>query len=158
MTIASGFLVSGLIGAGLNSIIMNRWRKYKLILLIGLVGTTASYFFTFLAVRFKSSALTILFPALLGFFDLPLRALDVGFMCEVAYPVSMILIVVHFVILGEALICGLSAVLYSIVYLGTVLGTSIYFGETDADGIFTYGIISSIILGSTILLSLFDKG
>jgi hypothetical protein len=89
--IGSSFIVCGLIGAGLNSLVMNRCRRFKLVLLIGLIGTTASYFFSFLVIKVQNSVLSIVFPGLMGFFEIPLRAHGIAFMCEVAYPVSRLL-------------------------------------------------------------------
>jgi len=67
-------------------------------------------------------------------------------MCEVAYPVN------------EALVCGLDAVTYSVVSIGVVLGSAIYFDSTGAGGIFLYGIITSIILLGCTLLSFLING
>ncbi len=140
------FLVSGLGGAGLHNLLMRKYRKYRLFLIIGMAGFTISYFALFLEAKMENNLAAIVAAGFLGFFQLPLRSHDIAYMCEVAYPVS------------EALICGLSAVLYSLVSLGVVLGSAIYFDYADANGIFTYGIASSAVLGLCIIFAALVKG
>ncbi len=108
VAVGAAFLVMGIIGAVLNSSIMSRWKKYKLNLSVCLAGTAASYFFSFLAFRLKAKVLCVVFPGLLGFFEIPMRAQDVAFICEVAYPVS------------EPVIVGTTTVVYCVVSLAAV--------------------------------------
>ena len=81
-------MAAGIIGCFISSMLMNKFKTYKLLLVISVVCGVASYFFLFVIVRTQYVPLVFTSAALMGFFAIPSRGLVLAFQCEVAYPVS----------------------------------------------------------------------
>ena len=86
---SASFIVLGILGTLLNSLIMRKWRKYKVGIVVCAIGTAIFYFLTFLSAYIKSIPFVLICPGLLGLFEVPMRGQEVAFMCEVGYPVSI---------------------------------------------------------------------
>ncbi len=162
MAIGAAFILAGLAGAGVHNLYMNKFRHFKGVLTTFLIGVTCAYFLTAFFIKLTNHVLAITFAGFLGFFELPLRYHDIAFMCEAAYPVSTLFFNEFSKLIkpkkGEALICGLSAIAYSIASVSVVLGTAAFFQDANASSIFIYGIATSAVLAGTTILSTFVKG
>ncbi|KAL4430217.1 hypothetical protein ABPG74_014776 [Tetrahymena malaccensis] len=82
------FIISGLIGSAVFSIIVEKNQKYKLAIIISSIASILSYSLTmgFLSLDIFSLQLIAFF--LFGFFATPLIPLSLEFACEITYPIS----------------------------------------------------------------------
>jgi len=91
MTVLAGatFLLSGLIGSAVNSVIMAKFKWFKGVLLTCVIFGVVFHFLLYIIIYNQQIALCIVFAGIVGFFELPSRGHIVAFQCEVAYPASI---------------------------------------------------------------------
>ncbi len=90
VSVGASFLLCGLVGAVINSCIMKRVKKFKLILLVCMIGGTVAHLLAYIVIRAGIGYLAIVFAGLMGFFEVPCRGHIISFQCEVTYPASMV--------------------------------------------------------------------
>ena len=140
--VSGAYLIVGLIGCAINSLIMQRFKRFKLILSVCSTLGVVFHFFLYVLVRQESIVPIVIFGGLVGLFEMPARGLIVAFECEVAYPVS------------EAIIYGFTLVVYCFFTLFAAIGTAVFFEDPERDSVFIYGIVTSCIMfiGTTLII------
>ncbi len=154
-------MLAGLIGSAISSLIMNKYKCYKWILLVCVVLGVIFHLLLYIILYQGSIVPSIIFAGIVGFFELPSRGLIVAFSCEVAYPVS-----IFFgkkkkrnkKNKGEAIIYGFSLVAYCLLTLAAAIGSAVFFEDADAKEVLIYGIVTSAFMAIGTILAFFVKG
>lgn len=79
--IGAAFLFSGILGSATISLIMCKLMKLKFMVFLCIVVGSIAYIMAFIAFSDKNKVLMILFPAIMGFFLVPVRGLLIQCCC-----------------------------------------------------------------------------
>ncbi|EAR83953.1 MFS transporter (macronuclear) [Tetrahymena thermophila SB210] len=82
------FIISGLIGSAILSIVVEKYQKYKLVIIISTVTSILSYSLAMGVLSIENFSLQLVSFFLYGFFATPLIPLSLEFACEITYPIS----------------------------------------------------------------------
>lgn len=86
--IGAAFLFSGILGSATISLIMCKLMKLKFMVFLCIVVGSIAYIMAFIAFSDKNKVLMILFPAIMGFFLVPVRGLLIQCCCATTRDVS----------------------------------------------------------------------
>ncbi|EAR83954.2 MFS transporter (macronuclear) [Tetrahymena thermophila SB210] len=82
------FIVSGLIGSAILSIVVEKNQKYKLVIIMSTIASILSYSLTMAVLPVEIFSIQLISFFLFGFFATPLIPLSLEFACEITFPIS----------------------------------------------------------------------